>query len=185
MSGVARPVWPGELSDADRAGLVGLVAAARRDRDWSGVAERLVRLRARGVPVAALSAVVGVGETRLRRVCRVYGPDPASVRDPLADAGWVDTCTAARTVLGVGVARLLEYTAQAGDDGIAVMAGCSRLWQAAPRGRTREPGSGPQLSVSRARKPVGVWTGMWSARPVRSVSPETRTAAEVWARAMR
>jgi len=59
VSGVARPVWPGELSDADRVGLAGLAAGARRGHEWSGVADRLVRLQARGVPVAALSAAWG------------------------------------------------------------------------------------------------------------------------------
>ena len=37
---------------------------------------RLVRLRAWGVSVAELSVVVGVGESRLRVVCRDYGPNP-------------------------------------------------------------------------------------------------------------
>ncbi len=80
------------------------------------------------MPVAELSVVVGVGESRLRVVCREHGPDPAAVGDPLAEAGWVDTATAARAVLGVGVARLLEHTAGAEADGVAVMAGWTRLW---------------------------------------------------------
>jgi len=86
------------------------------------------RLRARGVLVAALSAVVGVGEGRLRVVCRDHGPGPAAVGDLLAEAGWVDTATAARAVLGVSVAGLLEHTVRAEADGVAVMAGWTRLW---------------------------------------------------------
>ncbi len=89
MSGAPRPDRPGDLSDADRADLVQLAAAARDTHDWSPLADRLVRLRARGVPVAALSAVVGVGESRLRVVCRDHGPDPVTVGDPLAmRGGW-------------------------------------------------------------------------------------------------
>jgi len=45
------------------------------------------------------------------------------VGDPLAGAGWVDTAAAARAVLGVSVARLLEHTGRAEMDGVAVMAG--------------------------------------------------------------
>jgi len=79
--------------------------------------------------VAALSVVVGVGESRLRRVvCRDHGPDPAAVGDLLADTGWVDTAPSARAVLGVSVARLLEHTVGAEGDGVAVMAGWTRLW---------------------------------------------------------
>jgi len=131
VSGVPRAARPGDLGDADRADrtdLVELAAAARRSHDWAPLADRLVRLRARGVPVAALSAVVGVGESRLRRVCRDHGPDSATVGDPLAGAGWVDTATAARAVLGVSVDRLLEHTARAEQDGVAVMAGWTRRW---------------------------------------------------------
>ncbi len=84
--------------------------------------QQLVRLRPWGVPVAELSKA-GVGKSRLRVVCRDHGPDPVTVRDPLAGAGWVDTATAARAVLGVSVARLLEHTARAEGDGVAVMAG--------------------------------------------------------------
>jgi len=73
-----------------------------------------VRLRAWGVPVAALSVVVGVGESRLRVVCRDHGPGPATVGDPLGEAGWVDSVTAARAVLGVSVARLLEHIVTGG-----------------------------------------------------------------------
>jgi len=87
-----------------------------------------VRLRAWGVPVAALSAVAGVGESRLRVVCRDHGPDPATMGDPLVEAGWVDTATAARAVLGVSVGRLLEPTAGAETDGVAVMAGWTLRW---------------------------------------------------------
>ncbi len=128
MSGAPRSVRPGELGDADRADLVELAAAARRSHDWALLADRLVRLRAWGVPVAALSAVVGVGESRLRVMCRDHGPDPAMVGDPLAGAGWVDTVTAARAVLGVSVARLLGHTVRAETGGVAVMAGWTRLW---------------------------------------------------------
>ncbi len=128
MSGVPRPARPGELGAVDRADLVELAAAARRSHDWAPLADRLVRLRAWGVPVAALSVVVGVGESRLRVVCRDHGPDPAAVGEPLAGAGWVDTATAARAVLGVSVARLLEHTARAETGGVAVMVGWTRLW---------------------------------------------------------
>jgi len=126
VSSAPRPARPGELSDIDRADLVELAAAARRSHDWVPLADRLVRLRARGVPVAALSRVVGVG--RLRVVCRDHGSDPATVGDLLAGAGWLDTATAARAVLGVSVARLLEHTARAEADGVAVMAGWARVW---------------------------------------------------------
>ncbi len=128
MSGVSRSGRAGEPGDVDRADLVELAAAARRSHGWGPLAERLVRLRARGVPVAALSAVVGVGESRLRVVCRDHGPDPAAVGDPLTGAGWVDTATAARAVLGVSVARLLEHTGPAEAAGAVVMAGWTRLW---------------------------------------------------------
>jgi len=92
------------------------------ERGLSPRSYRLVRLRPWGVPVAELSKA-GVGKSRLRVVCRDHGPDPVTVRDPLAGAGWVDTATAARAVLGVSVARLLEHTARAEGDGVAVMAG--------------------------------------------------------------
>ncbi len=128
MSGASQPVRPGEFGDGDRAELVNLVAVARRSHEWSALAERLVRLRAWGVPVAALSVVVGVGESRLRRVCRDHGPGPATVGDPLGEAGWVDTAVAARAVLGVSAARLLEHTARAEGDGVAVMVGWIRRW---------------------------------------------------------
>jgi len=128
VSGVLGPAGPGGLGDADRADLVELAAAARRSHDWVPLADRLVRLRAWGVPVAALSVVVGVGESRLRVVCRDHGPGPAAVGDPLAEVGWVGTATAARAVFGVSVARLLEHTARAEADGVAVMAGWTRLW---------------------------------------------------------
>jgi len=128
VTGVPRRARPGELSGADRTDLVALAAAARRSRDWAPLADRLVRLRAWGVPVAALSVVVGVGESRLRVVCRDHGPDPAMVGDLLAGAGWVDTATAAGAVLGVGVARLLGHTGRAEEDGVAMMAGWTRLW---------------------------------------------------------
>ncbi len=117
-----------ETPRADRAGLAELAVAARHSHDWAPLADRLVRLRARGVPVAALSVVVGVGESRLRVVCRDHGPYPATVGDPVGEAGWVDTLTAARAVLGVGVARLLEHAGPAEADGVAVMAGWTRLW---------------------------------------------------------
>jgi len=71
---------------------------------------------------------VVVGESRLRVVCRDHGPYPATVGDPVGEAGWVDTLTAARAVLGVGVARLLEHAGPAEADGVAVMAGWTRLW---------------------------------------------------------
>jgi len=89
-----------------------------------------VRLRAWGVSVAERSVVVGVGESRLRVVCRDHGPNPATVGNPLGKAGWVDTATAARAVLGVSVTRLLEHTvrAEAEADGVAAMAGWTRLW---------------------------------------------------------
>ncbi len=128
MSGPLRPARPAEFGDAERAELVERAAAARRSHDWAALADRLVRLRAWGVPMAALAAVVGVGVGRLRVVCRDHGPDPVTVGDPLADAGWVDTSTAARGVLGVSVDRLLEHTARAEVDGVAVMAGWTRLW---------------------------------------------------------
>jgi len=128
VSGAPRPARPGDLGDADRADLVEFAAAARRSHDWAALADRLVRLRARGVPVAELSAVVGVGESRLRVVCRDHGPGPAAVGDLLAAAGWVDTATAAGAVLGVSVARLLGHTGRAGEDGVAVMAGWTRRW---------------------------------------------------------
>ena len=99
MSGPPRPARPGDLGDVERAALVEMAAAARRSHDWGPLSERLVRLRAWGVPVAALSAVVGVGDSRLRRLCRDHGPDPATVGDPLAEA-----------------------------DGGAVMVGWTRLW---------------------------------------------------------
>jgi len=128
VSSTPQPVRPGELGDADRAELVELAGAARRSHDWAPLADRLVRLRAWGVPVAQLCVVVGVGESRLRRVCRDHGPEPATVGDPLAGAGWVDTGSAGRAVLGVSVARLLEHTARAEAAGVAVMAGWTRLW---------------------------------------------------------
>jgi len=49
------------------------------------------------------------------------------VGDPLTDVGWVDTATAERAVLGVSVARLLEYTARAELDGVWAMVGWTRL----------------------------------------------------------
>ena len=128
MSGAPRPARPGELGDVDRADLVELAAGARRSRNWAPLADRLVRLRAWGVPVAALCAVVGVGESRLRVVCRDHGPDPAAVGDRLAEAGWVDTATAGRAVLGVSVVRLLGQTVRAEADGVAVVVGWTRLW---------------------------------------------------------
>jgi len=128
VSGPPRPGRPGDLGEVDRAELAELAVAARRSHDWGSLADRLVRLRASGVAVAALCAVVGVGESRLRVVCREHGPDPATVRDPLTDAGWVDTAAAARAVLGVSVARLLEHTVRAEGDGVAVMVGWTRLW---------------------------------------------------------
>jgi len=121
-------IRPGDLGDVDRADLVELAAVARRIHDWAPLADRLVRLRLWGVPVATLSVVVGVGESRLRVVCRDHGPDPATLGDPLAEAGWVDTTTAARAVLGVSVPRLLEQTVRAEGDGVAVMVGWTRLW---------------------------------------------------------
>jgi len=128
VSGAPRPDRPGDLSDADRADLVQLAAAARDTHDWSPLADRLVRLRAWGVPVTALSAVVGVGENRLRVVCRDHGPNPVTVGDPLAAEGWVETETAGRAVLVVSVVRLLEHTVRAEAAGVAVMAGWTRLW---------------------------------------------------------
>jgi len=58
--------WPaGGLGDANRGDLVELAAAAREAHDWAPLADRLVRLRAWGVPVAALSVVLGVAVARL------------------------------------------------------------------------------------------------------------------------
>jgi len=45
----------------------------------------------------------------------------------LSGAGWVDT-PAAAAVLGVSGQRLLAYRVQAERDGVAVMAGWTRLW---------------------------------------------------------
>ncbi len=118
---------PGELTVRDRDGLVAQFAEARRSRDWTRLAGSLVRARAWGVRVAALSAVLGVNAERVRAICRDHGPDPATVRDPLAGAGWVDT-PAAAAVLGVPGQRLLAYRVQAERDGVAVMAGWTRRW---------------------------------------------------------
>jgi hypothetical protein len=60
------PARPGDLGDANRGDLVELAAAAREAHDWVPLAGRLVRLRAWGVPVAALSVVLGVAVARLR-----------------------------------------------------------------------------------------------------------------------
>jgi len=125
MSGVLRP---GELRYGERDELAGLAAGARRDHEWSAVADRVVRLRARGVPVSVLGEALGVGENRVRQVCRAHGPDPAVVEDPLAEAGWIDTASAATAVLAVPVTRLLGHSARAEADGVAVMAGWTRLW---------------------------------------------------------
>lgn len=153
----ARPAHPGTLDDQDRAHLAELSATARRTRDWRPLAERLVRLRARGVPVGVLADTVGVEECRLRMVCRDHGPDPATLADPLAERGWVPTAAAAG-LLGVSVPRLLEHTGDATAAGVAVMAGWSRVWHAPslPRwwaARHVDPRTGPQrLADDRARR---------------------------------
>ena len=77
------------LSAVDRSDLLEQLAEARRTGQWAVLAGSLVRARARGVRVAALSGVLGVNSERVRPICREHGPDPATVVDPLADgAGW-------------------------------------------------------------------------------------------------
>ncbi len=58
MSDAPPSIRPGDLGDVDRADLVELAAVARRIHDWAPLADRLVRLRLWGVPVATLSVVV-------------------------------------------------------------------------------------------------------------------------------
>ena len=77
--------------------------------------------------MAALSAVLGVNAERVRAICRDHGPDPATVGDPLADGGWVDTAGAAG-VLGVSGERWLAFRVEAERDGVTVMAGWTRRW---------------------------------------------------------
>jgi len=81
VTGVVRPGWPGKLTDADRAELDRLVVAARRDttgRPWPTGCGRA------GVPVAALGAVLGVGESRVRRVAAITARTLGANRSPLA-----------------------------------------------------------------------------------------------------
>jgi len=118
---------PGELSVRDRDELVAQLAEARRSRDWTRLAGSLVRARAWGVRVAALSAVLGVNAERVRAICRDHGSDPAVVGDLLSGAAWVDTAGAAGQ-LGVPVERLLAYRVDADRDGVTVMAGWTRRW---------------------------------------------------------
>jgi len=120
---------PGELSAQDEDDLVAQLAGACRVRDWTQLADSLAPARGWGVPVAVLSAVLGVNAQRVRAVCRDHGPDPATVSDPLADGGWVDTAAAA-VLLGVSENRLLAHRVDADRDGVAVMAGWTRRWHA-------------------------------------------------------
>ena len=64
MSWVSRPVWPGELSDADRVGLVGLVAGARwgsRALSPTGTGSRPCAVQVTSGSGVRLQATVRVG----------------------------------------------------------------------------------------------------------------------------
>lgn len=124
-----RPDPPGRRSDADRDRVAQLWAHARVGHGWSEVADVLVRLRSAGVPVAALAGAAGVNQERVRAVCRVHGPDPRSVGNPLPDAGWVTTSSAAR-LLGVSGHRLERVAAEAISAGMCVVIGWNRCWHA-------------------------------------------------------
>jgi len=115
VSGAQRPARPGKLGDGDRAALVELVALARRSHEWAVLADRLVRLW-------------GWGESRLRRVCRDHGPDPAAVGDPLAGAGWWAPRPRGERCSGCRWPGCWSTPSRAEVDGVAVMAGWTRLW---------------------------------------------------------
>ncbi len=67
-SGATRPAGPAGDIDQDR--VAALWAQARAGHSWVEVVDFLVRLRAAGVPAAALAAAAGVNEERLRALGR-------------------------------------------------------------------------------------------------------------------
>lgn len=165
----------GELSAQDGADLVAQLAAACRVRDWTQLADSLARARGWGVPVAVLSAVLGVNAQRVRAICRDHGPGPGTVGDVLGDGGWVGTAAAA-AVLGVSANRLLAHRVDADRDGIAVMAGWTRRWHAATL-----PGWWAQRGVELRTPPAGSATAgaPGSVRLSGLVRPGRRAAAAV------
>lgn len=124
-----RPDPPGRFNDDDRDRVTQLWAEARAGHGWTEVADVLVRLRAAGVPVAALAAAAGVNQERVRAVCRDHGPDPATVGDPLTDTGWITT-RAGAMVLKVSWRRLQETSPDAITAGVCAMVGWRLRWHA-------------------------------------------------------
>ena len=124
-----RPVPPGRLTPTDQQALAPAWAQARAARDWEPIADALAQHRAAGVPVVELAAAAGVSVQSVRAVCRAHGPDPATLGDPVTDAGWVRTPEAAQQ-LGTPAARLEEHAPAGELAGVSVVIGWYRRWHA-------------------------------------------------------
>lgn len=116
---------PGQLTADQSAELARLRAAARTSRNWSGFASAVMQHRALGVPVAVITAAAGVGESRIRQVCRAEGHTRAIVDPP----GWV-TSEQAAAQLGVARQRLERHWRPAQTAGVSRIVGLDRRWHA-------------------------------------------------------
>lgn len=114
---------PGQLTDDRAAELAQLRTAARASGDWAPFVDAVMARRAAGVTVARIAAAVGVGENRIRQVCRAHSHQPPAVHVP----GWVAGQEAA-AALGVSAQRLAA-TWPAGEAAqVTRTVGWDRLW---------------------------------------------------------
>lgn len=114
---------PGQLTDDQAAELAHLRATARATGEWADFVDAVMAQRAAGVTVARIAGAAGVGENRIRQVCRAHGHQPPAVHVP----GWVGGREAA-TTLGVSAQRLAAAWRAGEAAGVTRSIGWDRLW---------------------------------------------------------
>lgn len=118
---------PVDLTDDQVVELVQLRAEARATGVWELFVEAVIARRAAGVTVARIAAAAGIGDDRIRQVCRTRGYQSPAVRVP----GWVPGKEAAEA-LGVSAQRLAAAWRAGEVAGVTRAVGWHRLWHLEP-----------------------------------------------------